>query len=336
MIDYDRIIEHRRELGLYRSLRDKVLAAIAREGSMTLYDILRHCGGSDRRVLRLLHQMAFHKELRISCGRVRPLEKLRRNSKGSKLRFESIVKDRPRPTFFYDQRPVTVSTSLRRAAYLSERGDLDSKKILFLGDDDLTSIACALYGTASELYVVDMDRRILEFIDRQSQKYSLGIKTSYYDALEQPPRGLRNRFDVFFTDPTPEPKPFSLFINRAVAMLKAGPGRAGYLCFQPSHSEVKVVFQRILTRQHLVITDMVPNATAYTFIPETFSEADEQLVRCYGLASEVGFFENLTRVVTTAKTSPVSLSLKRQDLYGRATKRVLKNPAIDPGQAVKT
>jgi predicted methyltransferase len=135
--------------------------------------------------------------------------------------LRSIQKPRPVPNREYDQFTATLETTARRSALLQFMGDIEGKRVLFLGDDDFTSIAIARYGTAEEITVLDIDKRILDGIGNISTQQKFEIKTIEYDARKILPRDFSGKYDVVFTDPPYTPNGISLFVSRAVEALDA-------------------------------------------------------------------------------------------------------------------
>lgn len=139
---------------------------------------------------------------------------------------------RPSPKREYDQFTATVETTARRASLMNFLGDVKGKRILFLGDDDFTSVAVASLKSAENIAVVDIDKRVLEGITEVSTKQNFRIKTFHYDAREPLPKRLKGRFDVVFTDPPYTPNGIRLFVSRALHALdpKNQAGRI-YVCY---------------------------------------------------------------------------------------------------------
>jgi predicted methyltransferase len=109
-----------------------------------------------------------------------------------------IKSHRPIPNRKFDQFTATIETSAKRSSLLEFMGDIEGKKILFLGDDDFTSVAVSKNGNAKELVVLDIDKRILTEIDNISAQYNLGIKTIEYDARKKLPSDFWNKYDIIF------------------------------------------------------------------------------------------------------------------------------------------
>ena len=127
--------------------------------------------------------------------------------------MNKIAKSKPIPTFFYDQRPVTLTTTVKRAGYLDFKGDLHDKRIVLIGDDDLTSLAIGLTRKAREVVVFDIDERLIDFINNISKKLNLNVHAYRYDLTKEIPSEFSGKFDVFLTDPTPNKIAFELFIS---------------------------------------------------------------------------------------------------------------------------
>ncbi|MCK5321618.1 bis-aminopropyl spermidine synthase family protein [Candidatus Pacearchaeota archaeon] len=359
-IDYDVVIENESEREFYKETHNKILEYLKRNKTSTFWEIVRNVQGSDRRVLRLLNQMRLAGEIALegvqisSSGfnadepnkRVQaPADGFNTAVKPSGLSFElgeeyksiiskmeRIVKSRPVPTFFYDQRPVTITTSVKRVAYLDSRGDLDGKRIVLIGDDDLTSLALGLTKRAKEIVVFDIDERLVDFINLISKEKRLKVRAYKYDLTKEIPSEFSGKFDIFLTDPTPNKISFELFISIGLNLL-AEKG-VGYVSFFPTHQAKSVDFQKILTERKVVITDMIPRFTEYDFVPQTYRKEDLKLLELFDSGGErLSFYENNTRFEVGPKSIREIKLLtdeERADFIGKATKRVLENPTLDP------
>ncbi|GIW61743.1 MAG: hypothetical protein KatS3mg089_0595 [Patescibacteria group bacterium] len=115
-----------------------------------------------------------------------------------------------------DQLTATIETIGRRVALLDFFGDVKDKQILFLGDDDFTSVATANLKSAQDITVVDIDERILDNIGAISDKLNLRIKRVKHDLREPIPAELKGKFDTVFTDPPYTPEGIQLFVSRAL------------------------------------------------------------------------------------------------------------------------
>lgn len=107
----------------------------------------------------------------------------------------------------------------KRAALLDFLGDIRAKRVLFLGDDDFTSVATANIKSAKDIAVVDIDERILDNIGTISDELNLGIKRVKHDLRKPTPIDLKGKFDIAFTDPPYTPEGIKLFVSRAVDVL---------------------------------------------------------------------------------------------------------------------
>ena len=90
------------------------------------------------------------------------------------VKLKQYSRLRPKPYTKLDQAYATPETALRRALYMMAEGDLEGRDVLFLGDDDLTSLAAGLLKIAKSITVIDIDVRILDLIDDISRREKLG------------------------------------------------------------------------------------------------------------------------------------------------------------------
>ena len=182
--------------------------------------------------------------------------------------FEDILnkvrvwaKKRPLVDTTIDQSFATPETSTYRAALMYERGDLEGKRILFVGDDDLTSLPTALTNMAEEIAVVDIDERILKLIEKFSQKEGVEIKTIKHDLRNPLPEDLKERFDVISTDPPYTVNGLKLFLSRGIEAL----GREGIAYLSYSHKPIDewLSIQKAITDMGFVISELIPNFNYY-------------------------------------------------------------------------
>ncbi|MCS4541428.1 MAG: bis-aminopropyl spermidine synthase family protein [Euryarchaeota archaeon] len=175
---------------------------------------------------------------------------------------KQIAKLRPIPDTLLDQAYATPETAVFRTAIMAERGDLEGKNILFLGDDDLTSIPTALTGLPERIVALDIDKRLLELIEKIAKAENLEIEAVEHDLRNSLPNSLKNQFDVFFTDPPYTIPGLSLFLSRGIEGLKPGI-KYIYLAFSHKGPEDRLEVQKTLTEMGLVITELLPGFNIY-------------------------------------------------------------------------
>lgn len=148
------------------------------------------------------------------------------------------VAKRPSPAFELDQSRASFETQVRRLLLLVKNGDLEGLSVLFLGDDDATSLFVAMTGVVQEIIVVDIDQRILDYLAVASQMLGgTPIKTYRHDLRSQLPEELHNRMDVVFTDPPYTFEGARLFFQRGRVALRQM-GSKLYISFGPKEPTV--------------------------------------------------------------------------------------------------
>ena len=96
-------------------------------------------------------------------------------------KLEGYSRLRPRPYTWLDQAFATPQTSLLRALFMLEEGDVEGRNVIFLGDDDLTSVATGLLRAARKITVIDVDERLIDLIQGISDREELGIQCVLHD-----------------------------------------------------------------------------------------------------------------------------------------------------------
>lgn len=205
-----------------------------------------------------------------------------------------LAADAPPPRSELDQSHCTVATKARRALLLDEAGALDGKRVLFLGDDDLTSLAVSsLPARLEELVVVDVDPAVLRHLRRHLAKATL----LEHDLREPLPDALAGRFDTVFTDPPYTVEGAALFLSRAAAALRPGVGGSVFLAFGPKPPGETLRVQAAIAEAGLVIRRFERN----------FNE--------YEQASILGGTSHLYHLTSTHETRPLVAGSYRGHLY---------------------
>ena len=196
-----------------------------------------------------------------------------------------------------DQAHATPETALRRALYMLEEGDLAGRSVLFLGDDDLTSVAAGLLGVARRLTVIDVDERLLETIEEVSEKEGLGIECVHHDLREPLPEDLVGEFDTFFTDPPYTPAGLRLFLSRGIQALRRRKTASVYLAFADKPPLEMLEVHRAILGMGLFVEELIPRFNEYEgaeiFANTTF----------------------LTRLTVTERAEPAIRGVFQEEIY---------------------
>jgi N4-bis(aminopropyl)spermidine synthase len=132
----------------------------------------------------------------------------------------AIMAGLPAPVRHLDHVPATPATAARRARFLAERFDLDGASVLCLGDHDLTSLALLQVAAGVEVAVVDVDERVLGYVDDVARARGWRVRTVFADLRVELPRSLAGRFDLVFSDPPYTQAGVRLFLRRGLEALR--------------------------------------------------------------------------------------------------------------------
>lgn len=205
-----------------------------------------------------------------------------------------LARSAPAPRVEIDQVHCTVATKLRRVVALDEAGALDGRRVLLLGDDDLTSAALVLaarhhgIGTGvRDLVVVDVDRRLVRFLERALRRSPFPARCVAHDLREPLPALLRGTADTVFTDPPYTAAGAELFLSRAAEATTGRSGRDVFLAFGPRRPDETLRVQRSIAAMGFAVQRLVRN----------FNE--------YGGAGALGGTSHLYHLATTAELRPL-------------------------------
>jgi N4-bis(aminopropyl)spermidine synthase len=217
--------------------------------------------------------------------------------------LEAIAVRAPEADLTLDQSHSTAATKLRRVLALARYRVLPVDGVLFVGDDDLVSIAFAVVSArlgvplARTLAVVDISRPVLDFIGVELDALGVSAELIEHDLRDPLPSALAERFELAVTDPPYTPAGAGLFLTRAVEGLIPGPGRTIALSFGPKGPRDALEVQDELGGLGLNSLVVLPD----------FNE--------YHGASVIGARSTLYLLGTTARTTPTRRGRYAGPLY---------------------
>jgi N4-bis(aminopropyl)spermidine synthase len=169
-----------------------------------------------------------------------------------------------------DQTHCTVATKIRRVLHMHDAGALDGKRIIVLGDDDLTSVAVAAFAALAgggarirRLAVVDCDPDVLAFIGAHVAGTGVKVELVEHDVRNPLPRGLLAGFDVACTDPPYTVAGAELFLSRAVSALTSDAGQHVFFSFGARRPEETLRTQQLIAGMGLTIRSLLPGFNEY-------------------------------------------------------------------------
>ena len=235
------------------------IKVLEKSGLVSVLDNGFHLTDEGKKVARKLHPVED-----ISCRTCKGTGIGLEGFSEIKQKFLKIHKMRPSPLRKFDQGYVTPTTTLSRFAIAYERGDIYGKEIFVLGDDDLISIVLGISRLPKRITVVEIDKRLTDFIQETGVKEGFKVEVHTFDLRRSIPNEQRNKYDTFFTDPPETLKAADAFIGRGIAALRE-PGSAGY--FGLTRREASLTkwheLQKMLLKYRIVFTDIIHNFNEY-------------------------------------------------------------------------
>ncbi|WP_338803026.1 adenosylmethionine decarboxylase [Xenorhabdus griffiniae] len=180
--------------------------------------------------------------------------------------LEPIYNNRPKVNVLLDQAHATLETSIRRVMLLLNNPRVFKQNILFLGDDDLTSLALMMafkklgYNCSKNIFVKDIDQDLLTFIQDVAEQNDFVINTEYLDLKLA--NSYAKNFDIVLTDPPYTLNGLKLFLSRAISFTKNDNSEILLSFGQKKPMENQEV-QRLFNNQNLLIKNIYPQFNKY-------------------------------------------------------------------------
>ena len=239
--------------------------------------------------------------------------------------IRSYLDNRPSPEFALDQSHADFPTVLKKTLYLLKKGDIEGRRIIFLGDDDMISLSIGLTKLAKEITVVDIDSRILEYLSKSASKLSIpNFNVLHHDLRESIPNIIINKFDIALMDPPYTNEGLRLFLKRAKQVLKSEIniddkkhsliGKKCLLSFGNKPPNEMQKLQLSILDHGFIITEMIPDFNHYKG------------------ASIIGQFSHLYYLQTIADpASKYKFSFMSGPIYTSEVKKGSKPPFLPVG-----
>jgi predicted methyltransferase len=175
----------------------------------------------------------------------------------------------PEPRVELDQCHCTVETKLRRVLALHEADALAGRRVLLLGDDDLTALAIDAVvrrfgsdASIASLAVVDVDPRVVVYVQHGLAGAPFPVACLRHDVRDPLPEALRDGFDTVLTDPPYTVPAARAFLARAAEALDGGSGDV-FLSFGSRRPGAALALQRAIVDMGFVIRRLVRDFNEY-------------------------------------------------------------------------
>jgi len=221
-------------------------------------------------------------------------------------RYNKILEKRPLPDEKYDQTSITAEDAIIRVGFFHERGDLVGKELLMIGDFDCLSIVAAMSGLPKRVVVLDVDERLLAYINDVAKELNLThvLKAQKFDVRLPLPAEYLGAFDVFSCDPVETLQGITLYLSRGTSGLK-GKGSSSYIGLTTLEASRKKWFdiQGVLFSMNFVVTDLRRNFNGY---PDTGLEEKHVIYDKLGCVPDcVWYWAALLRCELVGEAKPV-------------------------------
>jgi hypothetical protein len=261
------------ESGVGYAQVERLLRRLAAGEGDSVGELVEATGVPHRRVLEVLRRLGFDpSDRRSGVGEV-DRERLRRllhcDAEPPPAHLAEtiarVVAERPPSVWSLDHVPATEASILERARHLAGSYALAGRHLVCLGDHDLTAVAVKLLVPGATVSVVDIDDRLLAYLDAVSDRLGLDLRLYAADLRLGLPRALQEAAAIVFTDPPYSLDGVDLFVRRGVEALADRPGASVLFCYGTGErgDERLLDVQDRLVRLHLVLEALLPGFNRY-------------------------------------------------------------------------
>jgi predicted methyltransferase len=184
-------------------------------------------------------------------------------------RLKEVADAAPPPAVALDQCHCTLETKMRRILALHDADALVGRRLLLLGDDDLTSLAIRLFverfgsgATVARLTVLDVDPAVLGFIGDELRGAPFAGECVEHDLRAPLPPELTGAFDTVVTDPPYTVAAARVFLSRAAEAL-SGTGGDVFFSFGSRRPEAAFHVQRTILELGFAILRLTRDFNEY-------------------------------------------------------------------------
>ena len=166
--------------------------------------------------------------------------------------FLDLEELRGNPLAEYDQYFLTKNSSIERA--LIEHPDqYNGKRIIFLGDMDLSSLPIGILSKPRDLAILDIDKRIPEIVFNMKTKQKIKfIRYVNHDIRVRMIIILKNQFDYIFVEPPMTEEGLEVALSRAVQCANKESSSKIILSFDIEKNKENAV-EKIVERMNLEV-----------------------------------------------------------------------------------
>ena len=225
----------------------------------------------------------------------------------------AIVENVPRPLRALDHVQADLATVRHRAEWLDDTYELAGAHLVCIGDHDLTALAACMARPTLTATVIDVDDRLLEYVDTVATSLGLSVRCLHADFRFGLPPSALSTADLVFTDPPYTPEGMRLFLTRATQALRGPEGRViaayGYSRLAPA---LGLKVQREILSLGLVSEAVLPAFNRYHGAQAVGSAADLYVLQPTSSAAQtskaIAIYTHGPQSVEAAATPPEAIA----------------------------
>jgi predicted methyltransferase len=164
-----------------------------------------------------------------------------------------------------------------KVSLMLRAGDLATRAVLVIGDDDYLSIAAARTGLPAGVHVIDYSQEVVEVVNMASEEEGHNVEEAttiltaeVLDVRSALPERLRGSFDVVAFEPDTTLRVIELWLSRAAAALRPVATSTIYMGISSKEMSPRKLLEieRMLLESGFSITDVLRDFSRYPCDPK--------------------------------------------------------------------
>ncbi|MCY3410587.1 MAG: bis-aminopropyl spermidine synthase family protein [Candidatus Heimdallarchaeota archaeon] len=175
--------------------------------------------------------------------------------------LRKLIEKRGEDLELLDQRSIDEASIINRINLLHDKGLLN-KRILCIGDHNMTGVAMSIFGNPSEVVITDIDRRLSEILFEAHIEYDLEVRYLYHDMRLRILEILMNQYELVVFEPPFTKAGIELWISRALECLVPN---GDIIISVPSTGPIREFFNEYIKSINLDLISVHEGINHYTY-----------------------------------------------------------------------
>ncbi|MHA2251454.1 MAG: bis-aminopropyl spermidine synthase family protein [Candidatus Kariarchaeaceae archaeon] len=166
--------------------------------------------------------------------------------------LERLVDIRESEAHQFEQKHITSPSILAKLKVIQNTGMFDNRRVIAIGDSDLSGLSIAIFGDPKEVVITDIDKRLTDLLYEANVDYDLKVRFIYHDMRLRLLEILQKQFSLVLTEPPSSKAGIEIFLSRAISCIESGSEDAIFVTL-PAKNNLRDYFKDYLDKHKITI-----------------------------------------------------------------------------------